>query len=240
MVGVWEPRAGILFPELGIQSHLELAARHGAILRYDEPVLNWEPAGAGVRVRTGHQSYQGRHLLLSSGAWLAGLVPELSLPLAVERQAQFWFSPRAASEQFEPGRCPIHIWEYAPHRFFYGFPDLGEGVKIAFHHEGERSDADRVRREIAPEEIETMRGLLRRFMPQADGPLRSTTVCLYTNMPDEHFLLDFHPEHRQVLIASPCSGHGFKFSPVIGELAATLLQDGAPKFDLSLFRIARS
>jgi sarcosine oxidase len=240
MVGVWEPRAGILFPELGIQSHLELAAQHGAILRYEEPVLGWEPAGAGVRVRTGHQSYQGRRLLLSSGAWLAGLVPELSLPLAVERQAQFWFSPRAAREQFEPGHCPIHIWEYASHRFFYGFPDLGEGVKVAFHHEGERSDADHVRREIAPQEIETMRGLLRRFMPQADGPLRSTAVCLYTNMPDEHFLLDFHPEHRQVLIASPCSGHGFKFSPVIGELAATLLQELAPKFDLSLFRIARS
>ena len=239
MVGVWEPRAGILFPELAIQSHLELAAKQGATLRFDESVTKWEPLGGGVRVTTPQGAYEARRLLLSSGAWLAGLVPELNLRLAVERQAQFWFDPGAGDDRFDPGLCPFHIWEYAPPRFFYGFPNLGEGVKVAFHHEGEPSDPDRVRRDVSSQEIETMRALLRRFMPQADGHLKSTAVCLYTNTPDEHFLLDYHPAHRQVLIASPCSGHGFKFSPVIGELAAGMLQDQSPHFDLGLFQIGR-
>src|SRR6185369_5964644 len=198
----------------------------------------WEALGDGVRVTTPQGAYEARRLLLSSGAWLAGLVPELNLRLAVERQAQFWFDP-AGDDRFDPGLCPIHIWEYAPHRFFYGFPNLGDGVKVAFHHEGEPSDPDRVRRDVSSQEIETMRALLRRFMPQADGHLKSTAVCLYTNTPDEHFLLDYHPAHRQVLIASPCSGHGFKFSPVIGELAAGMLQDRGPHFDLGLFQIGR-
>lgn len=239
MVGVWEPRAGILFPELAIQSHLELAAKQGATLRFDESVTKWEPLEDSVRVTTPQGVYEARRLLLSSGAWLAGLVPELNLRLAVERQALFWFDPGAGDDRFDPGHCPIHIWEYAPHRFFYGFPNLGEGVKVAFHHEGEHSDPDHVRRDVSSQEIETMRNLLRRFMPQADGHLKSTAVCLYTNTPDEHFLLDYHPSHRQVLIASPCSGHGFKFSPVIGELAAAMLQDQAPHFDLGLFHIGR-
>jgi sarcosine oxidase len=230
---------GALLSASAIQSHLELAAKQGATLRFDESVTKWEPLGDGVRVTTPQGAYEARRLLLSSGAWLAGLVPELNLRLAVERQAQFWFDPGTGEDRFDPGHCPIHIWEYAPHRFFYGFPNLGEGVKVAFHHEGEHSDPDHVRRDVSSQEIETMRNLLHRFMPQAGGPLKSTAVCLYTNTPDEHFLLDYHPSHRQVLIASPCSGHGFKFSPVIGELAAGMLQDQSPHFDLGLFQIGR-
>ncbi len=240
MVAVWEPRAGILFPELAVQTHLEQAVKRGASLRFNEPVLRWEPEGEGVRVFTATVTYSARRLLLSAGAWLGALLgASADLPLSAERQVLLWFEPRSQAEQFQPENCPIYIWEYAPHRFFYGFPDLGDGVKVAVHHEGQLTEPEKIPREVNEDEIQTMRSLLRRFLPPADGVLKSTVVCIYTNTPDEHFILDYHPAHPQVLVASPCSGHGFKFSSVIGELAAILLANQKPSFDLSLFRINR-
>ena len=235
MIAVWEPRAGILAPEQCMTAHLALARDHGAELRFDEPALRWEPDGAGVRVFTARGEYRARHLIISAGTWVASLLPGLELPFQVERQTLFWFEPRRNSVDFAPERCPIHLWQFDGHRFFYGFPELGEGVKVAFHHAGERTTADTVRREVSPEEVESMRAVVRRFLPDADGPLRSASVCLYTNTPDEHFWIDSHPACPQVLIASPCSGHGFKFSCVIGEIVSDLVREGQSRFDLSLF-----
>jgi sarcosine oxidase len=192
-----------------------------------------------VRVISPSQTYTAERLLLSLGAWTNSLVPGLNLPLSIERQVLFWFEPRDQAEKFEPTQCPIHIWEYAPQRFFYGFPNLGDGVKVAFHHQGQHVQPDGIRREVEERETEEIREILVRFMPAANGPLKSAAVCMYTNTPDEHFILDLHPSYRQVLIASPCSGHGFKFSPVIGEVAAGLLEDKPPRFDLSLFKLGR-
>lgn len=236
MVGVWEKRAGILFPELAVQTHLELAAHRGAQLHHNEPVLRWEPEDGGVRVFTEQRSYRADRLLLTAGAWMKSLLPDLQLPLDVERQVLFWFQPAASPEFFAPGRCPISIWEYAPDEFFYSFPDLGDGVKVALHHQGEITTADHVRREVGLDEVERMRKLLLRFLPGAAGHLKSAEVCVYTNTPDEHFLLDQHPRHPSVFIASPCSGHGFKFSSVVGEIAAARLAGEEVPFDLHHFR----
>ena len=145
-----------------------------------------------------------------------------------------WFKP-TRSDLFAPGNCPIFIWEFEPGRFFYGFPDLGDGVKIAIHHEGECTEPDLLRREVGQNDIVAVRALADRFLPGASGSLQSTAVCMYTNTPDCHFVLGQHPDFPNVVVASPCSGHGFKFSPVIGELAAMLLDDESPPFDLSLF-----
>jgi len=235
MVAVWEPRAGILFPERCIEAHLVLAREQDAELRYDEPVSRWEPSESGIRVRSARGEYNAGQLLLTSGSWVKSLLPGLSLPFSVERQVQFWFEPKNPAA-FQPTHCPIHIWEYEPGKHFYGFPDLGEGVKVAGHHAGEITNPDTIDRSVAPAEIEAMRSVVRRFLPDADGPLRSSVVCMYTNTPDNHFFLDRHPECPQVLIASPCSGHGFKFSSVIGEVLADLIARGESRFDLSLFR----
>jgi sarcosine oxidase len=235
LVAVWEPRAGILFPERAIQAQLELAERAGAALQFDEPVLRWEPDGGGVRVSTASHRYGAKRLLLSPGGWMSSLLPNLPLPLKVERQVQCWFAPVSHPQLFEPAHCPIFIWEYAPGRFFYGFPDLGDGVKAAIHHEGEITQPELLRRQAQAEDIAPLQALLTRFLPGAGGELRSSVVCMYTNTPDGHFILGYHPDCAQVLIASPCSGHGFKFSPVIGELAALLLDGQPPAFDLSLF-----
>ncbi len=237
-VAVWEPRAGVLFPEVAIQSHLELAAKNGAELRFDEPIIRWEAGDEGVRAFTANRTFTARRLLLSAGAWLNQLLPDLKLPLAVERQVLFWYEP-VRPEIFTPERCPIFIWENAPEKYFYGFPDLGGGVKIGIHHQGEITSPDRLNREVSAEEQKRARDLMDEFLPDAAGDLKSSVVCMYTNTPDEHFILDFHPAHPQVLVVSPCSGHGFKFSPVIGEIAACLLRDEGPGFDLEPFRLAR-
>lgn len=235
MIAVWEPRAGILFPERCVEAHLTLARRRGAELHFDEPVLRWQRDGEGVRVFTNRDEYGAGQLLLTTGSWITSFVAELRLPLTVERQIQFWFEPKSPA-RFQPDRCPIHIWEHEPGKYFYGFPDLGEGVKVAGHHEGKTVDPDSIDRVVAPDEVEGMRAIVRRFLPDADGPLRSAVVCMYTNTPDGHFFIDRHPAHPQVLIASPCSGHGFKFSSVVGEVLAELLVKDRTQFDLDLFR----
>ncbi len=261
MIAVWEPRAGILFPEIAVQTHLDLAAKHGASLKFNEPVLQWAANGDGIRVSTSAGAYTAARLMLAAGTWMDSLVsqrqggdhgnkhttqssrspgfPQLNLPLSVERQVLFWFEARSQADQFQPVRCPVHIWEYAAERFFYGFPDLGDGIKAAVHHEGQPANPEDIRREAGENEIQVMRSILRRFIPAAEGRLKSSSVCLYTNTPDQHFVFDFHPMHPGVLIASPCSGHGFKFSSVIGELAAMLLTGQQPSSDLSLFKIDR-
>jgi sarcosine oxidase len=238
-IAVWEPRAGILFPERAIQTHLDLATKLGAYLRFNEPVRKWEPFEKGVRVFTDANSYTADHLVLSPGAWMSGLLPQPSLPLSVERQVLYWFKPASHLELFQPDQFPIFIRQYAQDRFFYGFPDLGDGVKVAFHHQGGRVDPNALSQDVDANEIDEMRQVLRKYLPDANGELHLTAVCMYTNTPDEHFVLDHHPKYPQVLVASPCSGHGFKFSPAIGEMIAGMVEGEQPRFDLGLFKIAR-
>jgi len=235
MVAVWEPRAGVLFADACITAHLTQARRHGAELRYEEPVLRWELEaleGDGVRVLTAQGEFRARQLIVTAGAWISTFFPEL--PLRIERQVLFWFD--APDRALAPEHYPVHLWQFDGRRFFYGFPDLGNGVKVAFHHGGEITTVDGVRREVEPAEVEDIRSALRRFLPAADGELRATTVCMYANTPDEHFWISRHPVNPQVLIASACSGHGFKFASAIGEILADLCTGTQPRFDLTPFR----
>jgi sarcosine oxidase len=239
MVGLWEPRAGVLFPEKCIEAHLELARCGGAKLHFDEMVTGWQAHSDGVLVNTNKGSYQAERLLLTAGAWMSTLLRDLNLPLIVNRQVLLWFNPTSNKENFLPDRFPIFIFEYGDDRHFYGFPDLGSCVKIAIHHQGETADPDNLRREVDHQEVERVRELLHRFIPDADGALLNTAVCMYTNTADFHFLIDTHPVYPQVLIASPCSGHGFKFSTAIGETLADLLIEGRSRFDLNMFQLKR-
>jgi sarcosine oxidase len=239
MIGVWEPRAGVLFPEKCIAAHLQLAQRHGATLHGEEAVLAWQKEGESVLVVTDKGRYSAGKLVISAGAWVQSFVRELALPLQCTRQSLFWFEPKAQAEHFAPANFPIYILEHEPERYFYGFPNLGEGCKAAIHHEGEVTQAESVRREVVEEEAMPLRGLLARYLPDANGALRKAAVCLYTNAPDAHFLLDFHPQNSNVLLVSPCSGHGFKFSSAIGEIVMQLLMEGKTDFDLTPFRLQR-
>ena len=238
-IGIWEPRAGVLDADGCIRAHLDLANQLGATIHTIEQVLDWRVDGDGVRVSTTNDEYVADMLILSAGAWLSQLVPDLTLPLTVARQVLFWFQPVRDAEQLGARNFPVFIWEHAPDHVLYGFPDMGDGVKVAVHHEGEPAEPDNLRRTVGDAEVGQLRALLEQYLPAANGPLLDTAVCMYTNTPDFHFIIDRHPRHEQILIASPCSGHGFKFSSVIGEQLAVLALDGQPTLDLTPFALSR-
>jgi len=236
MIGVVEPRAGVLEPENAVRASLELAARYGATLVTDTRVLGWHHDRDSVRVITERETYDSDTLVIAAGAWTRELLPGLDIPLVVERQVVNWFRPSVPTNLFAADKFPVVICEFAPGHFWYAFPDRGEGVKLAIHHDGATVEAETVNRTVQPEETEYVRALLRTFLPAADGPVIETSVCLYTNTPDEHFVIDSHPAHRNVQIVSACSGHGFKFASAIGEIVAERILNGATTLDIESFR----
>lgn len=238
-VALLEMRAGILFPERCVATTLTLASRHGADIRTGHRLLSWEAGTGVVRCHTDHGEVAAARLVVCAGPWLPELVANLSLPLEVERQTFHWFIPEADRAHFGPDRCPIALWEYERGRLLATFPDFGDGVKVGVHHEGEITTPRHCRRTISDDEDALVRGLLARCLPLAAGTLSDSAVCLYTNTPDHHFVLDRHPESDRVILVSPCSGHGFKFASVIGEIGAQLALGDEPSFDLEPFRLSR-
>ena len=239
IVGLLEPRAGMLFPEACIEAAMALARRHGAELRTDEPVVAWGAEGDAVWVRSASGTLHAGRLVLAAGAWMPALLGRWGGTLSVDRQVVFWFEPARRPELFRPDRCPVTVWEDPGGSVFYTLPDAGDGFKGGVHYEGETTDPDRVRRETTADDERAIRVLLERTMPAAAGRVRDARVCLYTNTPDHHFVVDRHPDHPQVIVASPCSGHGFKFASVVGEILADLATDGRSRFDLTPFALSR-
>ena len=241
-VAVLEPRAGVLFPERGIAAQLQVAEQHGAELRLSTPVWSWQRDGDGVAVTTAAGTMRAGTLVVAAGPWAASLVSELSPMLTVERQVLHWFRPHAHGQAFAADRLPIFLLEHEPGRMLYGVPELpevGVGVKVACHHDGETTTADAIQREVSTSEVEAMTPLLTELLPDLAGGWDRSSVCMSTNTPDQHFLIDWHPSCDHVLLVSPCSGHGFKFSPVVGEIAADPVISRSASFDLTPFRFRR-
>jgi sarcosine oxidase len=242
-IAVVDRRAGYLDPDRCNAAHLRVAAAAGATLRFNEPVVSWTANDDGVRVETSQGSYVADHLVLSVGARMPQLLG-VRLPLVVERQMLFWLEPDRADPRFDPASFPIYLYEYAGESGFswcYGFPRLPRGIKAAVMHKGEIvADADLVRRTVDDNEVEPLRRALSTLLPDvARAPVRESAVCLFTNTPDLHFIIDVHPAHPRVVISSACSGHGFKFASAIGEIQADLVTTGRSGFDLNPFSTQR-
>jgi len=170
---------------------------------------------------------------------MPGHAPLLAPCAVPERQVLVWMQPKRP-ELFTPQRFPVFNLTVEEGRW-YGFPVFGvPGFKYGrWHHLEEHIDPDLMDREAHPRDEKLLRELAERYFPDAAGPTLSLKACIFTNTPDEHFILDRHPDHPQVVLASPCSGHGFKFCSVIGEILADLAQHGSSKHDLALFKLAR-
>ena len=237
-VAVWEPRTGSLLPEACIEAQLERAALRGARLRFDEPVRTWSADAHGVEVQTDQGAYRAAKLVLCSGPWVGEMLQDLNLPLSVSRQPLFWYEPRDVG-LLEAPRFPAYIWEHEPGRYFYGFPLRAGEAKVAFHMPGGRGSEGDPWGEIRAGEEAPLTQVLERHMPAVPGRLSRAVVCRYTNLPDAHFLIDVHPQYANVVVASICSGHGFKFSPTMGEILADLATTGETRFDIGLFGIER-
>ena len=237
-IGVYEPGAGWVDPEGAVTAALHYAAARGIELRFDEPVTRWEAARDGVRVTTTGGTYEAGRVLLSAGAWMPQLLGAAGRGLSVERQVQHWFEPVSPAG----AALPVFIRQTGE-AVFYAVPPAARpdgAIKVAVHHDGAPTTPETVRREVGSEEVAAARSLLERYVPALAGAHRASVVCLYTNSADGQFVIDRHPDHRSVVVASPCSGFGFKFASAVGEILAGMLLDGAaPALDLAPFRIGR-
>jgi sarcosine oxidase len=239
MSAVFQPDGGFVLCERAIVSYVEAAHRLGAELRAREAVVGWEPLADGVEVRTTAATYVAARLVLTAGPWTAALVPALEKLARPERQVMLWAQPRLPA-RFQLGAFPVFNLD-APEGHFYGFPIFGHpGFKIGkYHHRREAVDPDRMDRECHGEDEAVMREGIQKYFPDADGPTMAMKTCLFTNSPDEHFIIDRHPTLPQVTLAAGFSGHGFKFCSVVGEIMAELAVDGVSRWDLELFRLLR-
>jgi len=224
-VALFEKEAGVVFPEEAIRAHLDIAVDNGAHVHFDERVEDWQVLPSGrVDVRTSRGSYECERLVLAPGPWASELFKIDWLPLEVEPQQLHWFEPRGGPEPFQPDRFPIYIWDLGSGIQFYGFPADDDGrVKVAFFRSKVKGE-------------EAIRDALGPCMPAlAGGVLVDTVTCRYTLTPDHHFVIGHHPDHANVVVASPCSGHGYKFASVIGEILADLAIDGMTRRPIELF-----
>ena len=240
LVGVYQPDGGFVLSERAIAGHAALALEAGAEIHGQEPVLSGEARDGGVVVRTAVAEYRARRLIVSAGAWVGKLVGSLAPIAGPERRVLLW-AATMQPELFTPDALPIFILD-VDEGLFYGFPEYGiPGLKIGEMHQQSRAvdPDDWDRSVIEPGDEPLLRSALSRYLPQANGPALSLKTCMFTMTPDEHFIIDTLPEMPQAVVVSPCSGHGFKFSAVVGEIAADLALDGGTSHDISMFSIDR-
>lgn len=240
---VFQARGGLIASERAIVAHVRAAQAHGADIQAREAVLGWKakPNGDGVVVTTNRGRYEAARLVLTAGAWIGDLEPSLQAVAVPERQVLAWLQP-AKPELFALDRFPVFNLQVEEGRY-YGFPIYEvPGFKFGrYHHRGETSRADDVRREPDAEDERILRDFSQRYFPDGSGPTMALRSCMFTNTPDEHFILDRHPDHEQVLLVSPCSGHGYKFCSVIGEIVADLASgDSTTRHDIGFLRLART
>ncbi len=239
---IYQPDGGFIASERAIVAHVRAAQSAGAEVHARERVLEWISRGDnGVSVVTDKGRYSARWLILAAGAWMGEMAAELKRIAVPERQVLAWLQPRRP-DLFEPGRFPVFNVAVDEGRY-YGLPVFEvPGFKFGrYHHRGETlAAADELRREPDAQDERLLRQFAERYFPEGSGPTMALRACMFTNTPDEHFIIDRHPEHPQVILASPCSGHGYKFCSVIGEILADLAaDDGSVRHEIEFLRLRR-
>lgn len=245
---VWlEPEAGFITPERAILLYTDLAMKHGAEIRSGERVMHWERSRDGIIVTTDKGSYRAKKLVITAGPWAGKLIPGLSAQLVPSRQIVAWVMPKDP-DRFTLGNFPC--WTYADEDkpgVYYGFPILPVGrfggpigLKMAYHHHASTTDADAVDRIIHEADENEVRQILTKVFPRMEARILTIKTCLYTNTPDEHFVIDFAPgQDEDVVIAAGFSGHGFKFASAVGEVMSDLALKGKTDTPITLFHANR-
>jgi sarcosine oxidase len=236
---VYQADGGFVVPERCIVAHVRGALERGATLRARERVLEWSEEEHGVRVRTERGTVEAERLVLTAGAWSDDVAQLPAGSVSAVRQVLAWFQP-TRPEFFTPERMPVfNLIVDGDH--FYGFPAFGiPGVKLGrYERQGESGDPDAISREPTIEDESRLRELTRRYLPAGAGPTVALKTCLFELSPDEHFLVDHHPDADSAVVGAGFSGHGFKFCSVVGEILADLAIDGNTRHDIELFRLSR-
>jgi sarcosine oxidase len=242
----FEYETGYLRPELCIEAQLHLARKYGAVVQTNETIVSVESRGnSGVTVKSSRGAYSAERVIITAGPWIARFLPQAYAYLfKVYRQVMYWFDIREdCRSTFAPPGFPIFIWIFGKggEFGFYGFPTLDDKtIKVATEQFAAITDPDHVRRAVTMEEEQSMyKGYVQGRLPGISDRCGSTASCLYTTTPDSNFVIDVHPDNDRIIIASPCSGHGFKHSAAIGEALAEQVIDGKSTIDISSFSLRR-
>jgi sarcosine oxidase len=233
-MAVFDPNAGALFPETCVRAHASGAVEAGAELRYGTRVKEWSADASGVTVRTESAELRARTLVLTVGAWTSRFDGGLALPLEIERQFMLWFRARNAA-LVGPHRMPVFVWDRGEEARTYGVPDFGDGVKVGAWNGKVAASPEEADREYRESDGAPIRAFVEQRLRGVEPREIAHVACLYTNTPDRDFVIGVHPRHPNVIVVSACSGHGFKFTSVIGEIVARLARHEAPGFDLTPF-----
>jgi len=239
-VALYEAKAGFARPEMTVQAHLDLAARAGATLRFGEEVQQWSDGPHGVSVTTATGTHTAGQLVICPGAWAPELLAELGIPITIERQVLYWLEPAGGTGPFEDH--PIFIYENGFREQIYGFPAIDGpegGVKVAFFRKGQVCTPETIDRTVHPQEINEIRERATELVPALTGPAVHSATCMYSNTPDEHFVITRPEQFANVTVACGFSGHGFKFVPVVGEVLADLATSGTTSHPIALFDPSR-
>jgi len=227
MVGVFEPAAGYLRVERCVLAHLAAAKQQGAELRTGVTVQSWNADDRNVSVATDQGTFTADKLVITAGAWAPQLLADLGIPMTVRRKHLHWFE--CDNPVYRGANAPTFFYEM-PHGLFYGFPAVDElGVKVAEHSGGETvSDPLTDSRPLEEQDLARVRDFVGEQLPTVGKLARPTRheVCFYTMSPDEQFIIDTHPRYKNVVFSAGLSGHGFKFTSVLGEIMADLALTG--------------
>jgi monomeric sarcosine oxidase len=223
---VFERRAGYLLVEECVQCHLAAARRFGAEEIFDATIQGWEPQGSEFVVQTSRGSFQARHLIITAGPWAGTLLRSLADQLLVLRKQLHWFEPADRRYRWENG-CPTFLFE-SDRGVFYGFPQIdAAGVKVAEHSGGVGTlDPLNDSRQLDPLDRQRVLEFLAESLPGVTTRAVRHAVCFYTMSPDAHFIVDRDAEHPRVVYAAGLSGHGFKFTTVLGQALTEMTLDG--------------
>lgn len=236
---VYQPGGGFLASDRCLVAHVEQTFEHGGEIHPREGVTDWTVTSDGVHVETEKTEYTADRLVISAGAWAQELIDELDGKATPERQVLGWFQP-TEPEHFSPESFPVFTATFDEGPYF-GFPTFEvPGFKIGRHHHLEQDTTpDSIDRSPRPEDEAVLRNIVNEHFPTGAGPTMQLTTCMYTNSPDEQFIIDTHPEFPEVVIAAGFSGHGYKFCSVVGEILADLASKGETLHPIDMFRFKR-
>jgi sarcosine oxidase len=222
-----------------VSTHVQEAQFWGAEVHADETIRAWRADGAGVVVETDRATYHADRLIVAAGAWAGQLLGELGIPLEVRRKPLYWWRTQSNVYRAENG-CPGFLYDL-PQGCFYGFPQIdASGIKVAEHTGGAViEDPLMVNRELDVVDQGRVASFVGEYLSQATTDCTDHTVCMYTMTPDTHFVVDRHPEHPQVVFAAGLSGHGFKFTSVLGEVLSQLALDGRTPWPIEFLSLNR-
>jgi sarcosine oxidase len=228
-----DPQAGFLRPEAALE-----AMMRGLQVRRNEVVTRVEGTSGGVQVVTAAGTETFDAAVIAAGPWIRELVPWM--PVMVERQVLVWLAIQAGVDWFAPDKFPVWNRDGSEEGDVYGFPTLdSRSIKIARHSRGEDSNPNTVRRIVTDADLDPMRLFVTRYLSGVTRRVVRAEVCLYTSTPDRHFAIGPLAEDPRIVVVSACSGHGFKFAPVIGDIAADLVLDRGTQRDISHFALTR-